>query len=400
MDDVVIIGAFDRYNYGDNLMPILFEFFLKEFYPEFFECHRLIFAALVDSDLSRFEVKKTVSIASVFKKESPSIKAIISIGGEVLCASSSTLFTHMGYSGVVSKAVIFLRKARLRFVADVICRAFFSLPWEYPYVPVRFGDAKVALNTVGGDVPENNMGIRFHSVTERIQGTDFVSVRDRRTLKSLQGIIEPSLSPDSAITMSHFCSRDFLKSYCGKKVLDMTEGEYICVQAAPKKAGAGAALYYKELKKIQEQHQMDIVLCPIGYASGHDDMDFLSDVKTYSGGEFALVDDLNIWEIMYVISQSKCYIGTSLHGAITALSFSVPHIGLNPKVKKLDSFLRDWSIGPSKKCYPIEEVREVLPLVLKGRNEEMVSHCKELVSLGLSNNHSLVRGLGLGRDCK
>lgn len=400
MDDVVIVGAFDRYNYGDNLMPILFEFFLKEFYPEFFKEYRLVFAALVDSDLSRFKVKKTVSMASVFKNESPSPKAIISIGGEVLCASSSTLFTHMGYSGMVSKAVLFLRRYRLKFVADVICRLFFRLPWEYPYIPAKRGGAKVALNTVGGEVSKSNRSIRFHSVVERMKSADFISVRDRRTLSYLQGVGDPQLFPDSAITMSHFCSRDSLRSSCGKKILSMAKGKYVCVQAAPKKAGASAEVYAIELKKIKEKYQMDIVLCPIGYASGHDDIEFLRDVKKYSGGGFVIADDLNIWEIMYAISQSQCYIGTSLHGVITALSFSVPHIGLNPKVKKLDAFLRDWSIGPSRKCYPIEQVHDVLSFVLNGHNEEMIAHCQGLVDAGLRNNHALVRSLGLVRGCE
>jgi len=51
MSRVIILGAFDRYNYGDNLMPILFEFFLKEFYPDFFNKYDLVFSALTSSDL-------------------------------------------------------------------------------------------------------------------------------------------------------------------------------------------------------------------------------------------------------------------------------------------------------------------------------------------------------------
>ena len=30
-DKVILYGAYDRYNYGDNLMPILLERFLDEF---------------------------------------------------------------------------------------------------------------------------------------------------------------------------------------------------------------------------------------------------------------------------------------------------------------------------------------------------------------------------------
>ncbi|EFN6097117.1 polysaccharide pyruvyl transferase family protein, partial [Escherichia coli] len=33
-DKVILYGAYDRYNYGDNLMPILLERFLKMNFPD------------------------------------------------------------------------------------------------------------------------------------------------------------------------------------------------------------------------------------------------------------------------------------------------------------------------------------------------------------------------------
>ena len=94
MKEIVILGAFDRYNYGDNIMPILFEMFLEKFYPTVSDRYSLVYTALTESDLSRYKAKKTKAIADVFLK-ADDVHSIIVIGGEVLCASSTTLFLHM-----------------------------------------------------------------------------------------------------------------------------------------------------------------------------------------------------------------------------------------------------------------------------------------------------------------
>ncbi|MGO2309528.1 MULTISPECIES: hypothetical protein [Vibrio] len=42
------------------------------------------------------------------------------------------------------------------------------------------------------------------------------------------------------------------------------------------------------------------------------------------------------------------------------MSYSVPHYGLNKKIKKLDAFLNDWSITPFNRCYSIDEISDVI----------------------------------------
>ncbi len=32
--EIILYGAFDRYNYGDNLMPVLMEMYLKRFHAD------------------------------------------------------------------------------------------------------------------------------------------------------------------------------------------------------------------------------------------------------------------------------------------------------------------------------------------------------------------------------
>ena len=79
MKKIVVIGAFDRYNYGDNLMPILFDFFLKRFYPDVFSEYEIIYSALTDSNLTKYKAKKTVAIHKVFSEKNTIVTKMIII---------------------------------------------------------------------------------------------------------------------------------------------------------------------------------------------------------------------------------------------------------------------------------------------------------------------------------
>lgn len=105
-------------------------------------------------------------------------------------------------------------------------------------------------------------------------------------------------------------------------------------QAAPTKAGHSLEELSNKLKALSKSLECKIVLLPIGYASGHDDYYFLKKINKLIPDCTTLAYNLNVWEILYIIKNSKAYIGTSLHGAIIAMSYSVPHYGLNKKIKR------------------------------------------------------------------
>ena len=129
-------------------------------------------------------------------------------------------------------------------------------------------------------------------------------------------------------------------------IKEFTSGDFISVQACPYKVEFTEEKLAAELDRIAGSQNKKVILLPIGYASGHDDVVFLRKVKSMSKNDFLLLDDLNVWEIMYVISKSKAFFGTSLHGVITAMSFGVAHFSLNGNIDKLTSFLNTWSVYP------------------------------------------------------
>jgi hypothetical protein len=197
--------------------------------------------------------------------------------------------------------------------------------------------------------------------------------------------------------MAQLVDDQFLERESRQLINDLKKESYICFQAAPEKAGASPLEYKEMLETVSDRYGLKIKLCPIGYASGHNDIDFLREIEELSNGEFPVLHDLNAWEIMSVIRYSKMFIGTSLHGVITALSFSVPHIGVNRNVLKLDKFLDDWGFEPSKRCYSVAEIPDIFESVINVDLTKLRAHSQHLIALGLRNNHRLVQALDLDK---
>ncbi|PSU54900.1 hypothetical protein [Photobacterium phosphoreum] len=91
---VVLYGAFDRYNYGDNLMPIVFVEYMKKFHVDIIDEFSFIYSSISDSDLSHYGCEKSIAIKKVYNKLGAG-DSIIVTGGDVLCADTPDLFFHV-----------------------------------------------------------------------------------------------------------------------------------------------------------------------------------------------------------------------------------------------------------------------------------------------------------------
>ncbi|HHT5678567.1 TPA: polysaccharide pyruvyl transferase family protein [Raoultella planticola] len=351
---VILYGAFDRYNYGDNLMPILLEKYLQKNHSDKISGIEFVFSSIRKSDLSIYKCMPTIPMRDLLN--APNGSSVIVVGGEVLGANIGVLYTHVQDSLLVTKILRFIKKLSPSFL-NKIARRNYDAVWDYPYIPNKRSfknNVKVIYNTVGGNPP----------VTEKhnIISADYVSVRDDRTLKYLSNFCAPRLVPDSVLMASAVIDDDFFSTVVRKEIRDKIGHDFISVQACPYKVDFTAAQMAKELERAVETHSVNVVLLPIGYASGHDDAIFLEKVNACANNKFILLSDLNVWEIMFVISKSQAYFGTSLHGVITAMSFIVPHFSINEQIEKLTSFLHTWSVYPYNKPISMFDMTEALSL--------------------------------------
>ena len=391
--DIVLYGAFDRYNYGDNLMPILFKMFIEKYRPQLLQDYEIRFCSIADSNLSAFHAPKTESIEERLG-QTPQGSLVVVVGGEVLGATNFALFFHMQQSEL-SHRVAKLLRFFLRGLYARMVRKHYGTSWEFPYViPVsEESPYRVAYNTIGGSfsyLPDADV----KDLARRVGAASYVSVRDSRSHADVSKSVAPlNTYPDSVMLVSDLVDDEFLGSRVSDEVKGKLSGDYLCFQASPHKVREDLGVVARGLSTIAKGRDYKIVLLPIGYASGHDDLRYLRDLAEEVEGA-TILHPLNLWEIMYVIKQSRCFIGTSLHGVITAMAFAIPHFGLNPSIEKVDCFLRDWSVPPFNRSLKMESIIEVLKEDSFYSEAELENNSRRLASLVKENNSRITDLLG------
>jgi len=375
---VVLYGAYDRYNYGDNLMPIVLEFFLRNKCSEKIKNIKILFSSIKKSNLSRYECKLTTPIKSLLSIDEGS--TVIVVGGEVLGADVGTLYSHVQSSLFYTKILKIIRRFQPELL-NVIASIFYPSVWKYPYVPRQENfnnEVNIIYNTVGG-IPDN-------SQRQYIKNSKYISVRDKRTYDELSSFCDDvELVPDSVLAISGLVDNSFLESHVRRSIINYcSNNQFIIVQACPYKVQFSSAELSQVLKSIKDDG-IDVVLLPIGYASGHDDVIFLQEVNFHAQGVLNLQYELNIWEIMYFISKSKVFFGTSLHGVITAMSFGVPHFNINKNIEKLTSFIQTWSVEPF--CSPLEigDIEDITCRMINYDRMPLVEHINKLQKIIFSS---------------
>lgn len=380
---VVLYGAFDRYNYGDNLMPILLERFFLSGYVDGLINYEFIYASINSSDLSDYKCKATVPIKSLLLNDIN--YNIIIVGGEVMGADVGTLFTHVQKNVFYAKMINLVKKISPSLV-NIYAKFFYPAVWDYPYIPHKSsfkGNVKVIYNTVGGIPQRSQWGY--------VKNADYISVRDQRSYDGAKEFCNLNLIPDSVLIASKLVDDVFFSKNVREDIISLCkENQFITIQACPYKVKFTAKEMASVLDAIKQKKTLDVVLLPIGYASGHDDSIFLEEVRKYSKEGITLLDELNVWEIMYVISKSKAFYGTSLHGVITAMSFGIPHYCINSDIKKLTSFLKTWSISPFNEPLELDGVYKSLEFIDGYDNTHLIRSVEYTQELIISSLNEIV----------
>ena len=111
---------------------------------------------------------------------------------------------------------------------------------------------------------------------------------------------------------------------------------YALFQASGIEPGRTAADYAATLARLEDETGVPVLLFPIGYI--HSDSNVLSAIGQAAGGRFASVrSELSPAEMFAVIGHAQWFLGTSMHGCLTAMEQGIPAVVLNPGgVTKLD----------------------------------------------------------------
>ncbi len=349
MQDILIIGAFDRYNYGDLLFPVILEKQLLTYGQDF----RFQFFGLVKSDLRQQGGIPTQGLQEFYRQLSDPNRPVhvIIAGGEALGVTWNSLYAAL--NPLFQKINYRHKKINKLFDLNAATRVLLKGKTTLPFLLDKSafpGIKSIALNSLGGSGLNETTFAKFPQLKPNLQSADYFAVRDEVTLQNVQKAgLKANLFPDSAILMSEFFPLDYLESIVSPEVksyVEANEGNYAFVQINKKTTRGHEMTIARELDKVYSEGNTQLCFCPIGKALDHDDHEALHSLGKLVNSPFTYFDADTIWDIMYLIACSKCYIGTSLHGAITAMSYAVSHVGL--KVEKLSAYLGTWGVDGNR----------------------------------------------------
>lgn len=385
-----IIGAFDRYNYGDLLFPIIIEEYLKKYNPSICNEYELEYYGLIKSNLSNVGGKETKNLSELYNKDIVNDSLVIVSGGEVIGSQNTNLYLHLckTYPEFYVKNIIIkgIRKLFGREILNIFFRKKFDLKSDYPWIiePSHFNNnVHIVYNTVGGRIPKN----KFDYLQDQISKALYISVRENDVRDNI-ALSKTRLYPDSATAMSVFFPLNILEQRVSEQTRNFVKNNpnYICIQTSLNIYKKNKDEFITQIKKIHStSNQAKIALLPLGYASNHDDYVALKKIKKQIPNLVELIDGNTIYDMMYIIGSSVFFAGTSLHGNITAMSYGVPHIGLSMDRPKLQSYLSTWDVEGQDHCIDISKLYDYY-MESKNMDTELLNTKRnELVDLVLEN---------------
>lgn len=355
MKKLYIIGAFDRYNYGDILFPVVIKYYISTYRPDIFNTHAIEYISLNKSDLTKIGGVKTKRLSDL-SEESVQFDVIIS-GGEVLDANIIGLYIDSSNNLVE----MLFKEVCNRFVSKrlLAMSAYkkFNVRTDYPYIIKKdyFPNiGKIIYNSVGGCVIDTCEQADY--IKQSLNNNhNYISVRDVNTWNNLNN--KYALAPDSALLISDIFDSDTLDQLVNIKIKNRLDGigNYIGFQISLRKYIKNKKYILNELDKFIK-HGIKVVLTPIGWAFGHDDYLALSAIKKVYPEDCILEKHMTIYDIMYTISHSMYFVSSSLHGNITAMSYSIPHCGIPDSNIKVNAFLQTWDIEQQNKCIKLNDI--------------------------------------------
>ncbi len=394
----ILLGAFDRFNYGDLLFPLVVGNELDRCSP----ATRHEVYALVESDLSRFGALQTKPIRSIYHAGS------LCSGDIVLFAGGGTIgvdWTYM-YANLLGKTgnavLYYLKRIFGEAAAETLSRARFGARAPFPWIaaPEDFPvPVKVAYNAVGGS--------EFAKLPARIQArtlshldkATYFSVRDAETQRLFSRLENVSVetAPDSAILMSEQYPLERLETLASANVLNSLRGSpYLCFQTNINYARKHTNRIAATLEAIHEAYGLRTILLPIGRYVGLDDQIALDSIKRKTRSPCDVIsDEASLFDIMLTIARSDVFVGTSLHGNITSQSFGVPHLGLSDTPCKVDYYLGTWDLPEQSRCVPIKEVADQVGKVIRIPETARQGKRQELIARSHSNFAKLAKACGL-----
>lgn len=200
--------------------------------------------------------------------------------------------------------------------------------WKKPIEMAKAAGVPVFLNCVGVSydmTPSEQAEIKAY-----LENALCVSVRDVYSLARLRaaGVEHASSVADNLWYMNEMYPKaqlDLLRAEIERKTGRDFSTPYILVQYGTTKNAPALA---EQLLAFQRETGLRVLLMPVNYC--HEDREGMCLLAAAGEGAFEVVDDyFQPSEMIAVISGASAFVGTSLHGNLTAASYGVPFVGID-----------------------------------------------------------------------
>ncbi len=368
------LGTFDVENYGDLLYPVLFEKMLRKRDPAG-EVRKFSF---LDTTSLQGCGYSTRPVQQLFSSSHEQLRALIVGGGDLLRTDWNLVASHY-------RSICLRRKeefplcnppglfARLLGKRVDFAAQFRSQHMNYPAAgPFIIDPAK--LSNVQA-VAYCSCGVPFpfsedvsSQVANAINRSRFVYVRDRQSKDRLvQAGVQQEIhvGPDLIVALSDFfdpvAERERGRSILQQQGVDI-QRPILCFQCQPQQKRDSLELV-AQLRAYQERTACEVILIPIGRCHGDDA--YLKELARSSGGAFKYIEVYSIFDILSVLAACNLFLGTSLHGNITAFSFGIPHLIGPIAVAKAEGFLDVVKLTCELKLKSWGEIGQKLDMVTR-----------------------------------
>ncbi|HJW28008.1 MAG TPA: polysaccharide pyruvyl transferase family protein, partial [Saprospiraceae bacterium] len=169
------------------------------------------------------------------------------------------------------------------------------------------------------------------------------------------------VAPDLIVCLSDFYNYEAEKgkgSLILKKYGVDTDKRIICFQTHRHFFLGNEHELLRELQYVQETLDYEVIFMPIGYCHGDDySLRWLSSI---AATPFKYIPAYSIYDMISILAASDAFVGTSLHGNITAFSFGLPHVFGPAAIDKAEGFLEIAGLPKELKMGNWSELSEKL----------------------------------------
>jgi hypothetical protein len=339
-----IFGTSDVENYGDLVYPPIFDHLLQR---SGLSVPTRAFAFL-HGPAPAGAGYISHSISSLLHSPERLVDALCIGGGDIIRTDFRAVATHYAPQFIrMSKYPAYWWLVRRVWGKQALAKEFVSRFMDFECAGPLLLNATEHINA--SPIAYWSCGVPFEfkpadqiAVKAALDNAAFISVRDLASAAKLHraGVKGPvHVAPDAVVTISDKYDIKNLKAagiqLFADNGIDVTR-RILGFQAVALKGEAVAEVASQLLRHIQATGD-EVALIPIGHC--HKDQDSLVKLARACRGGAKLVSVREVDEIMAGIVACDTFVGTSLHGNITAFSFGIPHLVGPRPVDKLHGFV-------------------------------------------------------------